>query len=191
MSERPITAEGSWGALSALPGNPMIWILIISELAVFGAALAGFMAMRMVEPAIFNAGQASLDFWLGGLNTMFLVTSGWLAARAVHLRERGERKRARLQIGAAGLFGLAFLLVKMLEWAGEFRQGHDLESDAFFTLFFLITGFHAAHVVMGLCILAIVAVWDSVENLKTGTAFWHMVDLIWLVIFPIVYLVRG
>ncbi|TAN46954.1 MAG: cytochrome c oxidase subunit 3 family protein, partial [Rhodospirillales bacterium] len=69
-------------------------------------------------------------------------------------------------------------------------QGHNLESDSFFTLFYLITGFHAAHVVLGLVILGIVSVHDSLENLKTGTAFWHMVDLIWLIIFPTIYLVR-
>jgi nitric oxide reductase NorE protein len=183
-------SEKGWGALSALPGNPMIWILIISELFVFGVALVGFMTMRILEPKLFEAGQASLNFWMGGVNTMLLVTSGWLAARAVLLREKGKRRGARLQLALASFFGLAFLFVKLVEWMRKIAQGHDLESDTFFTLFFLITGFHAAHVVMGLCILAIVACWDSVENLKTGTAFWHMVDLIWLVIFPVIYLVR-
>ncbi len=179
-----------WGGLSALPGNPMIWILIISELVVFGVALLGFMTMRILEPAVFAAGQATPDFWVGGLHTMFLITSGWCAARSVLSRSRNARREARLWLATAGLFGAAFLSVKLIEWGDKLAQGHNLESDRFFTLFFLITGFHAAHVVMGLAILAIVGLYDSFENLKTGTAFWHMVDLIWLLIFPIVYLVR-
>ncbi|MBF0167559.1 MAG: cytochrome c oxidase subunit 3 family protein [Alphaproteobacteria bacterium] len=183
--------NAEWGALSALPGNPMIWILIISELVVFGLALIGFMAMRFLKPEIFATGQAALDYWLGGLNTMFLITSGWCAARAVHARSRDQRQKARLWLGGAGMFGAAFLVVKLVEWSEKLSQGHDIESDAFFTLFYLITGFHAAHVVMGLAILAIVGWWDSLENLKTGTAFWHMVDLIWLIIFPVIYLARG
>jgi nitric oxide reductase NorE protein len=189
---QPATDEPNdgWGALSALPGNPMIWILIISELAVFGAALVGFMVMRILNPATFTAGQATLDYWLGGLNTMFLITSGWLAALAVLAREQNARQLARLRLLGSGLLGIGFLTVKIFEWGGKLAQGHDLESDAFFTLFYLITGFHAAHVIMGLAILVIISVWDSLENMKTGTAFWHMVDLIWLVIFPTIYLVR-
>ncbi|MDK9721215.1 MAG: cytochrome c oxidase subunit 3 family protein [Rhodospirillales bacterium] len=182
--------SGGWGALSALPGNPMIWILIISELAVFGAALIGFMTLRIIQPAVFAAGQAALDYWLGGLNTMFLITSGWCAARSVHSRVVEKRSAARRWLMGAALFGCSFLAVKLVEWGDKLAHGHDLESDVFFTLFYLITGFHAAHVIMGLVILGIVGFWDSLENLKTGTAFWHMVDLIWLVIFPTIYLVR-
>ncbi len=189
-TDTTVPAADSWGVLSSLPGNPIMWVLIISELVVFGAFLLGFAGARALHPALFHAGQAELDVRLGGLNTAILVTSGWFAARAVQARRRGKRGAARRWLAGAGLLGACFLAVKATEWAGEAAHGHGLDGDTFFTLFYLMTGFHAAHVVMGLVVLAIVGVHDSVENLETGTAFWHMVDLIWIILFPTLYLTR-
>ncbi|MDA8232742.1 MAG: cytochrome c oxidase subunit 3 family protein [Magnetospirillum sp.] len=182
------SAEPQWGVLSALPGNPIMWVLIISEMLVFGAFFLGFAAARMRDPATFQAGQASLDVIAGGLNTLILVTSGYCVARAVRARALGQGIHRWLAAGMA--LGVAFLAVKGHEYGREFAAGHNIDSDTFFTLFFLITGFHALHVVMGLCVLAIVAWRDSLENLETGAAFWHMVDLVWLILFPLVYLLR-
>ena len=185
-SEKP----DDWGALSNLPGNPIMWVLIISELLVFGAILLAFTGARHFDPVTFHAGQQALDIRLGGLNTVILVTSGWLAARATHAQIRGNGRTARRMLAGAGGLGFAFLVVKGFEWSKELAQGHGLESDAFFTLFYLTTGFHAAHVIMGLVVLAIVGRHNTVENLETGTAFWHMVDLIWVMVFPVFYLTR-
>lgn len=182
--------EGGWGALSSLPGNPIMWVLIISELLVFGAFFLGFGVARMLHPDMFRAGQALLDIRLGGLNTLILVTSGWMAAKAVQARGQGSVARSRRWIAAAGSLGIAFLVVKSIEYADKAAHGIGIETDTFFTLFYLMTGFHALHVVMGLVVLAIVAWKNSVDNLETGAAFWHMIDLIWLILFPIVYLVR-
>lgn len=179
------TTQEDWGALSRLPGNPIMWVLIISELLVFGAFFLAFGVTRIVHPEIFHAGQALLDIRLGGLNTLLLVSSGWMAAKAVENPAASRRWLA----GAAAL-GAGFLVVKGIEYSDKLAHGHTLESDVFFTLFYLMTGFHALHVVMGLVVLAIVGWRNSLENLETGTAFWHMVDLIWLILFPIVYLVR-
>jgi nitric oxide reductase NorE protein len=77
-----------------------------------------------------------------------------------------------------------------VEYADKAAHGIGIETDTFFTLFYLMTGFHALHVIMGLVVLVIVGWKNSVDNLETGAAFWHMVDLIWLILFPIVYLVR-
>lgn len=182
MVEMQTSNPDDWGVLSQLPGNPLMWVLILSELLVFGGLLLAFAVARALHPDIFAAGQAALDVWLGGLNTLVLVTSGWLAARAVN----GIRPRWNLL--AAGLLGVVFLCVKAVEWNADIAAGHGLESNAFWTLYFLITGFHAAHVVFGLVVLAIVGRWNSKANLETGIAFWHMVDLIWLMVFPAFYL---
>lgn len=182
--------SADWGALSSLPGNPIMWVLIISELLVFGAFFLGFGVARALDVPTFRAGQALLDIRLGGLNTLILITSGWLAALAVQARIRDERRLARLLLAGAMALGIAFLVVKGIEYQSKFELGYGLDSDTFFTLFFLMTGFHAMHVAMGVLVLAIVAWKDTVVNLETGTAFWHMVDLVWLILFPIVYLVR-
>lgn len=182
--------EGEWGALSSLPGNPLMWVLIISELLVFGAFFLSFGVARVLQPELFRAGQAMLDIRLGGLNTLILVTSGWLAAKAVQARGRGDVSASRRWVAGAMALGVAFLVVKGTEYADKAAHGIGIETDTFFTLFFLMTGFHAMHVIMGLVVLSIVAWKNSLENMETGAAFWHMVDLIWLILFPIVYLVR-
>lgn len=170
--------------------NPMMWLLIASELAVFGLALAGYAGARFNAPATFLAAQSELDRLAGAINTALLLSSGLLAALAVEARAAELRSRARWLLGAAGLLGVVFLAVKANEYAIEIARGHSLDEGGFFTLYFLITGFHAAHVVLGLVILGIVAIWDDVETVETGTAFWHMVDLIWVIIFPCLYLMR-
>ena len=174
----------------ALPGNPMMWVLIASEIAVFGAGLAGFAGARIFEPEEFARSQAMLDRLAGAVNTAVLLTSGLFAALAVSARGRGERGSARIHLGAAGLLGLVFLAVKIAEYAHKLEAGIGMETNTFFTLYYLLTGFHFLHVIFGLIVLAIVAVWDSMENLETGAAFWHMVDLVWVLIFPVIYLVR-
>lgn len=183
-------SEGGWGALSSLPGNPIMWVLIISELLVFGAFFLGFGVARMLHPDLFRAGQAMLDIRLGGLNTLILVTSGWMAAKAVQARVVDNVGLSRRWLAGAGVLGTAFLVVKSVEYADKAAHGIGIETDTFFTLFYLMTGFHALHVVMGLVVLGIVGWKNTVDNLETGAAFWHMIDLIWLILFPIVYLVR-
>ena len=177
-----------WGPLSSLPGNPMMWILILGELAAFGAMFVGFAVARALDPAGFDASQAHLDRLLGGLNTMVLVTSGWLVAvavrrRAVHRSHRGA------MLGAMAL-GAVFLGIKAVEYGDKIARGLTVETDTFFQLYYLMTGFHAMHVAAGIVILAIVTWWDSLENMETGAAFWHMVDLIWVLLYPIIYLLR-
>ena len=179
-----------WGALGGLPGNPMMWILIASELLVFGAALIGFAGARALDPALFAQSQDLLDRPLGALNTAVLLTSGLFAALAVAARREEKIGRSRLHLVIASLFGFGFLAVKLVEYGEKFAAGISMETNNFFTLYFLITGFHLAHVIFGVIILAIVGIWNTEENLETGTAFWHMVDLVWVLIFPVVYLMR-
>lgn len=184
----PEGEAADWGPLSSLPGNPMMWILILGELAVFGAFFVGFAMARALNPAAFEASQAHLDRLLGGLNTMVLVTSGWLVAMAVRRRAAGRPHRA-VMLGAIA-FGGVFLGIKAIEYADKIAQGFTPETDTFFQLYYLMTGFHALHVVAGLLILGIVMWWNSLENMETGAAFWHMVDLIWVLLYPLVYLLR-
>lgn len=186
----PEVEDNGWGPLSALPGNPLMWILICSELLVFGAALIGYAGARAFDPAGFAAAQDELDRLAGALNTAVLLTSGLFAALAVEGARSGSAGTARRWLAAAALLGGVFLVVKGHEYAGEIAAGRGLDTPGFFMLYFLITGFHALHVVAGLVILGLVARWPTIENLETGTAFWHMVDLVWVIIFPCLYLLR-
>ncbi|KAA0584916.1 cytochrome c oxidase subunit 3 (plasmid) [Azospirillum oryzae] len=185
------------GGLAALPGNLMMWILIFSELAVFGAAFIGFAVARVLDPATFAAGQAHLNGTAGALNTMVLVTSGYLAARGVAAGRRGAVAQARRAMMMAAAVGSVFLAVKAMEYSATLGAGLTIDTDTFFTLYFLLTGFHALHVVLGIVILLLVSRSGPetmpetlIENLETGAAFWHMVDLVWVILYPLVYLIR-
>lgn len=182
--------EGGWGILAELPGEPMIWVLIFSELAVFGLLLGAFVVARAVNPSVFVSGQAVLDAGLAGVNTVVLVTSGWAAARGAVAARNGVAPACRRWLALAIGLGCAFVAIKLLEYANEIATGVGLETSAFFTLYFLLTGFHLLHVVLGMVILAVVLRGADVGAVETGTSFWHMVDLVWVVMFPIIYLVR-
>ncbi|WP_432448453.1 cytochrome c oxidase subunit 3 [Aliiroseovarius marinus] len=171
--------------LDELPGDLMIWILIVSELLVFGAGLLAFLGMRAMDPTGFAEDQAVLNRVAGAANTVVLVTSGYCAARAVHSVNRTRHWLA----GAMGL-GLVFLIVKWFEYAEKARLGISIETSDFFTFYYLLTGFHALHVVAGLVIFALLMRWGNARNLEAGAAFWHMVDLVWILLFPIIYLVH-
>lgn len=173
-----------------LPANPLIWVLIVSEVAAFAAALAGFSVARMLDPATFGAGVATLDPPVGAANTAILLTSGAFAAWGLDAARLRHRRSARLWLALAAALGAAFVAAKIVEYAGKVALGHTIESDAFFTLYYLITGFHLAHAIFGVGVLLLVAAFCEEENVETGVAFWHMVDLVWVLVFPVFYLAR-
>jgi len=181
--------ETGWGVLEGLPGDPMMWVLVFSELAAFGLFLGAFIVAHAVRPAVFASGQAALDVSLAGYNTMVLVASGWAAAKGAASARADESRRARLWLLLAMALGGAFVAIKLVEYAQEIGGGIGLETSVFFTLYFLLTGFHLLHVCLGIIILAIVCRRADPVHVETGTVFWHMVDLVWIVMFPIVYLV--
>jgi nitric oxide reductase NorE protein len=187
--ERP-WRQDNLGVFGELPGDLMMWVLIASELLVFGAALIAFLAVRATDPAGFSADQALLDRTAGALNTIVLVTSGLCAGLAVVYRECYQRSVARWWLFAAGILGIVFLVVKSFEYAHKSELGIGIETSAFFTFYYLTTGFHALHVVAGIVIFSVAAWADSVRNMEAAVAFWHMVDLIWVLLFPIIYLLR-
>ena len=175
-------------AFDDLPGDLMMWVLIVSELVVFGAGLIAFLSVRTSDPAGFAEAQTHLHRAGAGVNTIILVTSGWLAALAVGAAEAGQRARTRALLIAASVLGAAFLAIKATEYADMAVAGITFETHPFFNFYFLLTGFHAAHVVAGIVILGLVGLNCRPRSVETGTAFWHMVDLVWVILFPVMYL---
>ena len=173
-----------------LPGDLMMWVLIVSELLVFGAGLAAFLAVRITDPTGFAIAQDHLQRTAAGINTVVLVTSGFLAALAVKSAAAGLVTRARLLLTGAGLLGLVFLAIKWREYSSEMAKGIDVDTHPFFMFYFLLTGFHAAHVVAGIVIFGLVGWRVRARTVEVGVAFWHMVDLVWVLLFPVIYLLR-
>ncbi|MEX0308360.1 MAG: cytochrome c oxidase subunit 3 [Ruegeria sp.] len=174
--------------IDELPGELLMWVLIISELLVFGAGLIAFMGVRLTDPAGFAEAQSHLYRTGAALNTAVLVTSGYLAAQALRWRQIARRFEARLALIAAATLGVVFLVIKGAEYAGKAAQGISYETHPFFLFYYLLTGFHAAHVLAGVGILLLVAWRDDPRNIEAGAQFWHMVDLVWIMLFPVIYL---
>lgn len=182
MSEKSVFDE--------LPGDLMMWVLIVSELLVFGAGLAAFLGVRITDPAGFATAQDHLQRTAAGINTLVLVTSGFLAALAVRASARSQVAVARLLLTGAGLLGIIFLIIKAREYSAEIAQGIDVDTHPFFMFYFLLTGFHAAHVVAGIVILGLVGWHVRPRTVEVGASFWHMVDLVWVLLLPVIYLLR-
>lgn len=170
------------------PGDLMMWVLVISELLVFGAGLAAFLAVRATDPAGFADAQSVLDRTGAGLNTIVLVTSGFCAACALSNRDAGRHGFARLALSCAAVLGGVYLVIKGVEFAQKSALGITYDTHAFFTFYYLLTGFHAAHVVAGILLLGLVAWQLQPRAIEVGALFWHMVDLVWLLLFPVIYL---
>ncbi|MFO1203074.1 MAG: cytochrome c oxidase subunit 3 [Tabrizicola sp.] len=165
-----------------------MWVLILSELAVFGAGLLAFLAVRLTDPQGFAEAQSHLHRTGAAANTLVLVTSGWLAALATRAAEAGQTRRLRFLLAAAIALGAVFLILKATEYTDLFAQGIGTETHAFYTFSYLLTGFHAAHVLAGMILLALVGWLATPKAVETGAAFWHMVDLVWVLLFPVIYL---
>ena len=174
--------------IDELPGEFLMWVLIISELLVFGAGMIAFMGVRLTDPAGFAEAQSHLHRTGAALNTAVLVTSGYLAAQALHWGRNMQRLRARLALILAALLGVVFLIIKGAEYADKASQGIGYETHPFFLFYYMLTGFHAAHVLAGVGILLLVAWRDDPSSVEAGAQFWHMVDLVWIMLFPVIYL---
>jgi len=174
--------------LDELPGDLMMWVLIVSELLVFGAGLAAFMAVRITDPTGFAEAQQHLHRAAAGVNTVILVTSGYFAAQAVRMAQSGKKPWTRCLLVAAMILGMVFLGIKGMEFSGLSNAGITTETHPFFTFYYLLTGFHAAHVLAGILILGLVGWKAKPHVVEVGTSFWHMVDLVWVLLFPVIYL---
>lgn len=165
----------------------LLWILVWSELVAFGILLVAFLIMSGLYPADFAAARLHLSPGLAAANTVVLLTSGWQAAIAA--RHRAEPLRARVPLCIAAGFGLLFAVIKGFEYAGEIAFTVDASLHYFFELYFLVTGFHLLHVIFGSIVLLLVAWRPARGNILLITTLWHAIDLVWLVMFPIIYLV--
>jgi nitric oxide reductase NorE protein len=165
----------------------ILWVLIWSELAAFGILIGAFLVASMIAPEEFAVARLHLKPAIAALNTLVLLTSGWQAARAAG-RGTSLPTRRRALVFAA-LLGFAFVAVKLYEYATEIRFAGEAEFRTFFELYFILTGFHLVHVAFVGVLLLLVAWRPRPANVDLVTTLWHVIDLVWIVMFPILYLV--
>jgi nitric oxide reductase NorE protein len=179
-----------------LPGETSMWVFVLGDMVIFAMYFLVYMVERAREPAVFLASQQQLNQNIGLLDTLVLLASSWFVARSVLAARAGSRELAIRLTLAGGACGVLFIGLKVYEWWSEIHHGHTVATNMFFTFYFVLTGVHLIHVVLGLIILTIVLrdlrrpVPYRVSLVESGATFWHMVDLLWIVIFALIYVMR-
>lgn len=192
------TVKGTGPGKGRIPGEVGVWILLFGEMSFFSLLFASFLYYRGFDPAGFAESQTELSQRVGLANTLILLTSSLFVAKGVHaIRE------ARTDIAPRFfLFGIAmalsFILLKGFEYYELFDRGIAVNSHAFFSFYFGLTVLHLGHVVIGTILLGLIANASRrplskpvhLAMIESGACFWHMVDLLWIIIFALLYLVE-
>jgi cytochrome c oxidase subunit 3 len=187
-----------------------MWVFLVTEVLFFGGLFAAYSIYRSWYPEAFAAASHSLDITLGAVNTAALITSSLTMALAVHASQTGERKLLMVFLVATMLLGLVFLGIKGVEYAEKFTEHHvpgpsfhfedellSAHAQIFFSLYFVMTGLHALHMVIGLGIMTWMLVWawngtitrEYASPIEISGLYWHFVDIVWIFLFPLLYLI--
>lgn len=177
------------------PGGILIWIIIFLELFTFGATLIAMAYYGNLEAELFHNSSLKLNTTYGMINTLFLLTSGFFMASSVSELKKGNKIKSQKLLLLTMLFGLLFLGLKSFEYIEKLNEGITVGYNTFFTFYWMLTLFHVIHVLVGLVILASVYFGikkensdTKIEDVEASGAFWHMCDLIWMMLFPVIYL---
>jgi len=180
------------------PGDLAIWIFILAELSVFAIFFAAYAFTRMGNPELFDTYQSTLDRRAALINTLALITSSYFVVRSVAAIRADDARGCMRWLLAALAMGLLFLVIKSAEYAHHLGEGINLSTNTFYMFYLSLTFFHFMHVILGMVILAAVALkarsrgYSAAEHtgVETGASYWHMVDLVWLILFPLVYVMH-
>ncbi len=190
--------SASFPAQGRVPGEIGAWILILGEMTVFAALFVSYLHYRNLDVAGFTASQAVLHKPIAVANTLILLTSSLFVAMGVRAFGRGKTETAPRLFALGVVCGLGFIALKGAEYYSLIAAGITLNTDAFFGFYFALTILHLVHVIAGTVILAIlVAVTGkplakpaNFMVIESAGCWWHMVDLLWIIIFPLLYLVE-
>lgn len=184
--------------MRGVPGEVGIWAFILTDMSVFATYFIVFAYSRSQQPQIFQHGLHLTSLPAGLLNTFFMLTASLFVALAVQSIRQGSRGTSQLLLLGAGLCGTGFVITKYFEWGAKLAAGYTPLTDNFFQLYFILTGIHLLHVLVALVVL--VYLWRKVRQIQhsatasqirfieNGASYWHMVDLIWLGLFALLYL---
>jgi cytochrome c oxidase subunit 3 len=185
-----------------------MWLFLFTELILFGGLFIVYAVYRFKHPAEFRLAALELNTLVGTVNTIILLTSSLTVALAITAIQKGKREFSMLLVGMTLILALAFLVNKYFEWAHKFEVGIYPNSPElqklpageglYFGLYFVMTGLHALHVIIGMAVLAVM-LWyiarqritsTNFVRLEAGGLYWHLVDIIWIFLFPLFYLIH-
>ncbi len=178
-------------AIPAIPaGKIAVWWFLASEIMVFGGLISSFVVFRLGS-AGWSESSAHLNVTLAVINTLILLTSSLTVVQAFAAAERGDGAALRLFLGLTIAGGLAFLGIKAIEYTTEIRAGFTPGAGIFWSFYYMMTGLHALHVVAGIVINAVLFLGRDVRTprrVELAGLYWHFVDVVWIFLFPLLYL---
>lgn len=182
-----------------LPGVEGVWVFIGADSVIFAILFLTFMQDRIKDPALFEASRHTLNMNLGGIDTLILLTSSWSIALAMQALRRDHIDRVPRYLLGGVLTGLLFVVSKSAEYVQKFAHGITPGTDPFYMWYFTLTGIHLAHVLLGTSLLAFLWVksrrgaFSSAHRAvpESVASFWHLVDMLWIVLFPLLYLMKA
>lgn len=184
-----------------------MWIFIFTELLLFGGMFIVYAVYRFKQPVAFHLAAEELDTFVGTLNTVILLISSMTVAMSITAVQEGNKRRTINLITITIILALIFMVNKYFEWSGKFGHGIYPGSEKllqlgqgevlFFGLYFAMTGLHALHIIIGVTLLVVMlarVMNNSVNSgyyvqLENSGLYWHLVDLIWIYLFPLFYLI--
>ena len=184
-----------------------MWLFIFTEMLLFAGLFLVYSVYRYRNPQAFHLAAEELDTFMGTLNTLILLVSSMTVAMSITAIQKGQKKHTLILLGITLFLAFVFLVNKYFEWGAKFSHGLYPGSEylvelghgdvLFFGLYFFMTGLHALHIVVGIIILGVI--YFKVKNekvhqtdfvlLENGALYWHPADLIWIVLFPLFYLI--
>lgn len=191
----PVTAQPS---IYRSPANIAVWILIWAEVTEFALFFLVFLVARSHNPELFAEGPTKLNTWAGVVNTLLLISSSYCIARSMAAIRIGQVNRCLHWLGATIGCGLGYCAVKAWEYQWNHASGLDSRTDIFYSLYYYLTFNHLLHVLVGMCAIGWAALrtyWGHYtpadhEGLEGAACYWHMIDLVWIIIFPLLYVMR-
>ena len=190
-------------------GKQGMWLFLVTELMMFGGLFVAYGIFRGLYPTMFHEAHEMLNVKLGATNTVVLITSSLTMAIGVSATQKGRRDIAIFSLVLTFLLACCFLVIKYFEWSHKFHDGllpggfftntelKDPKSPLFFSLYFVMTGLHGVHVIIGMALIS----WLIFRTQKREFSpyyytpvelvgfYWHFVDLVWIYLFPLLYLV--
>jgi cytochrome c oxidase subunit 3 len=185
-----------------------LWLFLFSELILFGGMFIIYAVYRFIHPDEFRLAAVELDPFIGTINTMILLTSSLTVAMSITAIQRGKKYLSLTFVGTTLVLAFAFLVNKYFEWShkisiGIYPQSPELTNKPqgeilYFGLYYVMTGLHALHVIIGMAVLGFMFVFiakgiisrESFVKLEAGALYWHLVDIIWIFLFPLFYLIH-
>ncbi|MGB4812284.1 MAG: cytochrome c oxidase subunit 3 family protein [Methylophilaceae bacterium] len=181
-----------------LPGDFAIWIFIFAEMLAFGVLFVAYAFARANNVELFNASQLTLSLTSGAVNTLVLITSSYFVVRGVAAIRQGLNKQCAQWLTGTFLLGSVFVSIKMVEFYAKYAADITMSTNNFYMFYLSLTFFHFMHVLMGMVILAVIIMKarrggysaQDYVGVETGASFWHMIDFLWIILFPLIYIIR-